>query len=720
MFCRRLRFGLLPAVLLFLHLAAAGLAAEAVRGVIDLTSRDFARLGPARLDGQWEFHWQRLLSPADFAAENTPAPTGYFKVPGVWNDHPLTGADQGGDGHATFRLLVALPPDIKTAAIKIPIMSTAYRLWVDGRLLSENGVVSSDRAGGVPENRPVVRTFRVAPVDGGAAPVEIIAQVSNYHIHKGGMRVSLYVGPEADVLRFERRRLGFDLFLVGALLIMGVYHIVLYWLRREDRSLLYFAIFCLLIALRTLVSGERFLAVTMPGLLSWSLETRLDFLTICISPVIFVSFIRALYPEDVPRLAVRAVQWVGAAAALFVFVTPARIYADPIQYLLFFLLGAGVFGLVMLGVAAWRGRDGAIWFLLGLSVLVLAMANDILYASEVINTGRLVPLGMFFFIFSQSVLLSIKFARAFRRVENMSASMRRFVPQDFLGLIGRESIEDVRLGDQVEREMTVLFSDLRDFTTLSESMSPRENFDFLNAMLRRLGPLIREHNGFIDKYIGDAIMALFPGQPEDALRAAIAMNRELAAYNVQRQQEGFAPLRMGVGIHTGRLMLGTIGESERIEGTVISDAVNLASRLEGQTKVYGASVLISEATLFRLPDPDRYGLRMLGRARLKGKQEQVAIFEAFDGDDPETVARKRASRARFEKGVQAYYASEHGQARQYFQAIRDENPDDVAAGYYLDRIRDEDAPDRREIQARKEAQKEEHKEEPRDGARTQS
>ena len=181
----------------------------------------------------------------------------------------------------------------------------------------------------------------------------------------------------------------------------------------------------------------------------------------------------------------------------------------------------------------------------------------------------------------------------------------RFVPREFLRFLERESIVDVRLGDQVLKEMSILFADIRSFTTLSEGMSPEENFNFLNSYLSRVGPVIRNRRGFIDKYIGDAVMALFPESADDALQAAIAIQKEVAIYNRYRQKSGYRAIAIGIGLHRGSLMLGTIGEEQRMESTVISDAVNLASRLEELTKVYGVSILISGAMLLGIEEPDQ-------------------------------------------------------------------------------------------------------------------
>ncbi|HSF75168.1 MAG TPA: adenylate/guanylate cyclase domain-containing protein, partial [Microcoleus sp.] len=193
----------------------------------------------------------------------------------------------------------------------------------------------------------------------------------------------------------------------------------------------------------------------------------------------------------------------------------------------------------------------------------------------------------------------------------LNKAYERFVPNQFLHFLNKSSIIDVELGDQVQLEMSVLFSDLRDFTTLSESMTPEDNFRFINSYLSRMEPVINENNGFIDKYIGDAIMALFSGEADHAVKAGIAMLHRLVEYNQQRANFGYEPIQIGIGINTGTLMLGTVGGQNRMDGTVISDAVNLASRVESLTKNYGVSLLITQETYSRLENLSQYAIRTL-------------------------------------------------------------------------------------------------------------
>jgi class 3 adenylate cyclase len=272
-----------------------------------------------------------------------------------------------------------------------------------------------------------------------------------------------------------------------------------------------------------------------------------------------------------------------------------------------------------------------------------------------------------------------------RHLQALLEAYGRFVPHSFLGFLKKDSVIDLRLGDHVEAQMTVLFSDIRSFTTMSESMSPRENFDFINAFLKRVGPVIRDHGGVIDKYIGDAVMALFPGPAEDAIRAGIDMQRKVAGYNEAREARGYLPIHIGVGLHAGRLILGTVGEAERMNSTVISDTVNLASRLEGVTKRYGASIVVSDALLERLRDKGAFRLRYLDRIQVKGKKEPVAIHEVYDAD-PEPVRQyKDAIAADWQRAIELYYGRRFAEAAAAFGAILERYPEDEPARMYVNR-----------------------------------
>lgn len=261
----------------------------------------------------------------------------------------------------------------------------------------------------------------------------------------------------------------------------------------------------------------------------------------------------------------------------------------------------------------------------------------------------------------------------------------RFVPHQFLTLLGRQDIVDVQLGDQVEREMVVLFSDVRSFTALSEELTPQQSFDFINAFLAQVDPVVREHDGFIDKYIGDAVMALF-SKADDAVDAAIAIQQQVRRFNEARARELLRPIAVGVGLHRGQLMLGTIGESRRLETTVIGGSVNVASRMERLTKTLGAQIVVSSAVVEAIERRQKYCLRALGAIRVEGLSHDLGTFEVCDADEPELLLAKMGELETFEHGVQTFAAGNFTESLQLFENITQGNPKDFPAEYYRKRV----------------------------------
>jgi len=283
--------------------------------------------------------------------------------------------------------------------------------------------------------------------------------------------------------------------------------------------------------------------------------------------------------------------------------------------------------------------------------------------------------------------MSRKLWEYFSNISKINESYYRFVPKQFLDFLGKESLVDIHLGDQVQKEMTVLFNDIRSFTELSERMTPKENFDYINHYLGYMEPVIRANHGFVDKYIGDSIMALFSERAEDAINAAIEMRINLVEFNQVMGQFGYEPIDFGIGIHTGNLMLGIVGGEARMQSTVISDAVNLASRLEGLTKIYRTSIIISQDTLIKIDNPDLYNYRFLDIVKVKGKKEKVYIFEILDGEPDHIKKLKIETKTIFGQALQIFKDNDYQKALDLFTQIFEINSFDTVAELYIQRCK---------------------------------
>ncbi|MGD1850570.1 MAG: response regulator [Cyanophyceae cyanobacterium] len=273
------------------------------------------------------------------------------------------------------------------------------------------------------------------------------------------------------------------------------------------------------------------------------------------------------------------------------------------------------------------------------------------------------------------------------RLAKINSSYQRFVPNEYLKFLNRESITDVKLGDHVSREMAVMFSDIRSFTPRAELMTPDESFRFINEYLGRVSPEIRRNHGVIIKYMGDGVMAIFPKSADDAVRAAISELYKVKEYNVDLIKDQESPISIGLGLHFGHMMVGIVGEAGRMQGDALSDTVNLTARIEGLTKYYGVALLVSQQFVDNLGNPEEFELRLLDRVVVKGRSEPISIYEVVDGElDSKVRELKIALRGDFEAAIALYQDQQWAAALSKFSEINIKNPDDKPVKVYIQRL----------------------------------
>ena len=271
---------------------------------------------------------------------------------------------------------------------------------------------------------------------------------------------------------------------------------------------------------------------------------------------------------------------------------------------------------------------------------------------------------------------------AYENLSNTNAGYRRFVPEEFLRYLGRERIWEVQLGDNVSREMTVLFSDIRSFTEISETMLPGENFDFVNRYLKSVSPKIRDHNGIIVKYLGDGMMALFPQTTDDAINAGIAKLREVDNLN---RGSAAKPIRIGVGVHYGPMMVGIIGEEARMQGDAFSDTVNLAARLESLTRFYEVPMVVSGAAKEQTSMGEEH-FRLLDRIIVKGRKHAVDVFEVIAASEQSQAELRAKTAGAYNEALELYANQNFEAARTLLEEVLAVNANDGVALLYLTRI----------------------------------
>jgi adenylate cyclase len=660
-------------------------APKAVAGTLDLRNWDFAHDGMVPLNGEWRFYWEKLLSPSQLMAGAASDSAAYFTFPGSWNHLKKEGKEVGGDGFATFVLNVILPKHDRLLGFKSRSVNTAWRVWVDGVELGGAGTVGESKAAMVPATIPSAITFQP-----NAQEIQIVVQVSNFYHRKGGFWWPLQLGHHDQIQQARESALATELFLLGAVLIMGLYHLALYMLRSRDSSPLYFGIFCLLVGTRMLFVGENFYHDIFPWL-NWTLAKKTEYtVTFFLTPFFFY-FLNKLYPDEFKLRAARILLAFNGLLALLAILAPAPLFT--LTPTIFNMASMVVFVVVLysLILTIAHKREYAWPVFGGILILVLTTVNDMLNDSEIIRTGFYAPMGLFIFIFIQSYILSKRFAHAFLLAEVYANTFQKFVPRQFLDRIAKQGIGSIKLGNAEQAEVTILFSDIRSFTSISETLTPDGVLSFLNGFLSRMEPPIRDQGGFVDKYLGDAIMALFDATHHtadpstSAIRAALGMQVALRSYNLERQAAGLPPIVCGIGLHTGSVIIGTIGGDERMDSTAIGDAVNLASRIESLTKHYHTDILASDATVNAIGARDQFLIRFVDKVRVVGKTVPVGLWEIAGLRGDAQFAAFEAMLPTFELALQHYFANDFASAQLQFENCHRQIPNDSIVQMYLDR-----------------------------------
>ncbi|ADL50713.1 sensor histidine kinase [Clostridium cellulovorans] len=394
---------------------------KAINGKFELSDWDFQKEGAILLNGQWEFYWNKLLYPEDFNQSTVSHKNHIVAVPTSWRNYQIEDKKLPNEGYATYRLLVDLDYIPQDLAINTKAFISTCRIWVDNKEIFQTGVVSDNPNTSKDRFKPQLITIHPQNKQ-----FYITVQISNFGCAYGGFVTGLELG-NIHLLNNENNKQAYvDMFLFGSILIMGLYHITLYLLRRKDCSTLYFGIICLLIAIRTLLMGQMLLYSFLPSV-PLHIFLKLSMITLYLALTFFVMFIHIVFPLDTPRWFVRFSQAIG----LFFFTTAiifteklGNLFIVPYEIISVFIL------IVLLSVlikAFLKKRESSILVLSAVLFIILIAINDILNSYGVISTGFFIPFGVFIFIFVQSFMLSRKFAKAFFHEEQLLKSELRML-----------------------------------------------------------------------------------------------------------------------------------------------------------------------------------------------------------------------------------------------------------------------------------------------------
>ncbi|MDI3256717.1 MAG: sensor histidine kinase [Kyrpidia sp.] len=393
----------------------------AVRGTVDFSSWDWIRQGTAVLDGEWEFYWNRLLTPRDFLSGAPPGPVTYIQVPQTWRGRSAGGSPLSGQGYGTYRLVIRTSPADagREMALYIRGVATAYKLWINGNMAAEKGVVATNRPDMVPEEYSQPVFFHLQ-----GEQSELILQVSNFVQRKGGLWEPISLGTAEEIVLQRERAVAFETGLVGVFFAVGLYHFGLFLARRKETWAFYFSGLCFAIGIRTLTTGETLITRLFPWI-SWEMSTHLEYLSVCVAVLMLILFTHARYPGEVNLRWRNGFAAVLTAYGLFVAVTPAIVYTYTMLPFQLCVL-ASIIDVVRVLILAWRRkRSGASLDLFAGAVMFMFAMNDVLYYNHLITYGRLIQFGMLFYVLIEAFSLAHQFSSLFSQTENLAVQLQQ-------------------------------------------------------------------------------------------------------------------------------------------------------------------------------------------------------------------------------------------------------------------------------------------------------
>ncbi len=505
-----------------------GYSPLAHHGILDLSTVRNMDSQLIRLDGEWEFYWKKLLSPADLQGAHPPSSSTYISLPGAWNNTRIAGKKIGARGFATLRLTVLSDGQERDLVLHLENVHCAYKLWVNNTLLAQNGQVGTEL-----QEETVGSISRNVKLTTHKQTMELVLQVSNFHHGRGGFIAPIRLGPEIIMHSTEKRWQAQILFCIGLVFIMGLYHFGLFCLLRKERAPLYFSLYCLLWAGYLLTANHYnwvvFLIVDRSQI-SYALLNRVQMICFTLSLPFVFSFLRALYPKEFHRFVERLVWSLALIFAAMALVSPIPVTsaAIPKYYFLFRALVIA-YNQIMLVMAMYRKREGAVFLVVGYIVLILFGINDMLYDHKIIRSIYLSHIGLFIFILAQALALSAKMSRAFSAVERLLSEQQQHIRE--LSRIDR--LKDVFLSTTSHE----LRTPLNGIIGLTESLASgvagplnqqvRDNLAMIAASGRRLHNLVDDILDFSRLKYKDIRLHLRPVDLHAVVDTVLAVSKPL-------------------------------------------------------------------------------------------------------------------------------------------------------------------------------------------------
>ncbi len=405
-------------------------ADRAVKGILDLSAQDLSESRVA-LDGEWEFYWQQLISPASFkTGRQNPD---YFPFPRLWNNGTTAnGMQLSSQGYATYRLRVILPEERPSLSLAVNHFYSEYRLYQNGVLVAENGVVGTTKESSEPHWIP-----KTLPILSGSDTLELVIQISNFRHAKGGTRSSVYIGSSEEIVHHSLFEISYDLLLSGCLIMSGLFFFGLFLFGQKENYVFAFALFCLVFSYRFFGADNYALHLLYPAI-PWTVTLHFEYLSLFLAPSLFAIYSYALFPKDASFKILGGFAIISGLLGLSTIVLPTTIFTLFVEPYLFFLVATIVYVSYVYFSAARHKREGAKFALLSTMVVFFIFIYKIYIYLTLDQENRLITfIGFIIFFFLQSLNMFFRVTRSLKNAKEEAEEASR-TKSDFLSMMSHE------------------------------------------------------------------------------------------------------------------------------------------------------------------------------------------------------------------------------------------------------------------------------------------
>lgn len=604
-----------------------------------------------RLDGKWELYLQKTPEQT-FSLVDSGIPSDFMStVPGNWNSEVKHFGGSSPSTYGCYRYVCnGLDPTKKYALLLKESPGTSCALYINRKLSGQTGDAFAmtrpdfhEKPNAYNPSHSQAKPLYCEFYPDKNGEVEILFLISNYFYRKGGLWDSVFLGTPKSVMRTNNITLLFNAFVIGCLFFIGLLNLIQFIINKKRWEYFYLGISSIVFALR--IGTAEYCSFTYVfSQLTSEVKIKIEYLVLWIAPISILQMLFKIYPS---KDRVIIFKWfkekhfrhfiiiADLILGISSLILPAYYSNRLVPYLQIGMIIMAIYIVIFSISNLIKHKKYALYNSLSYCTLCLGMGFDLVYSKQ----KNLMPISFFpFFLVTFAIIQILMLAaiqndiykdteKSTKDLQRLNDAYLRFVPKEFLRLLNKESVIKTKLGDYSNIEMTIMFSKLS-IEGMGKDLSLEEHFMLFNEYLKQISPVIKKYDGFVSKFLSGGFMALFPHSEIDAVRAALEINDCTNKLNTP-QGPASHKLTSWIGIHYGRMIIGTIGEENRLDDTVISDTVNTAARIESVCEKLGKNIIVSQVLHKKLSEEStvQVNLTELEAMFVKGKEKPLQLYE---------------------------------------------------------------------------------------------